>query len=150
MRPAILGVTMILLLAVQIGTAQTIVLDTESLVQDGVTEIVIDSGEGNLAADMADWVVTAQYFPNSVVVRDEMVGETDSIGRVSWTPSHAGIVTLSAKRGEDSASRSVSVKFPGLPGGAVVVFFVAGTILLGGAGWSLIRMFEHDTKHGLS
>ena len=97
----------------------------------------------------AGWTVTANYFPNSVVEEAEEIGMTDSAGRVEWTPQHAGIVSLNAARGDDTAKRAVGVAFSSLPGGAVLVFIIAGTILLGGAGWSLIRLMEHDPAHGL-
>ncbi len=101
----------------------------------------------NSTAD--DWTVTANYFPNSVVEEAEAIGTTDSAGSVTWTPRHAGIVLLSASRGEETAGRAVGVKFVSLPAGAALMFIIAGTILLGCAGWALVRLMEHDPVHGL-
>ena len=97
----------------------------------------------------AGWAVTARYFPNSVVEETQTIGTTDSAGSIGWTPQHAGIVQLSASRGEETIGRSASVRFESLPGGAALVFIFAGTIRLGGAGWALVRLFEHDPAHGL-
>lgn len=143
--------------------AATIRVDHESLVRDAPALVRIDpdsvdvvvrefftdsAGPGasetvRLPGDPSGWMIVVEYFPNSKVMRDDTVGTTQARGEVVWTPDFAGIVSMKATRGDAVITRSVSVKYPSVPAGAVLVFFVAGTILLGGAGWSLVRLFEH-------
>jgi hypothetical protein len=128
----------ILMLWASIATAATIGHGAD-LVEGTARVVTIRPDSGETAAG---WTITATYFPNSSIARIDTVGTTDSIG-VTWKPSFAGIVALKASQGRKSISANVSVKFPGIPAGAILVFLVAGTILLGGAGWSLIRLVEH-------
>ena len=103
-----------------------------------VVTVVTDS-----TTPLDGWTVSAVYYPGSTVERVDSVGVTDSTGKTSWTPKFAGIVALKASREEMSASKNVGVQYPGVPAGAVIVFLLAGAILLGGAGWSLIHLIEH-------
>ncbi len=98
--------------------------------------------------DAGGWTVVVEYFPNSKVMRDDTVGVTDARGVVTWTPVFAGIVFVKAVRGNEVITKNLSVRYPAVPAGAVLVFFVAGTILLGGAAWSLIHLMEHKPPDG--
>lgn len=131
---------------VQNARSVEITFETSVITRDVPVSIVVVDPE---QSDVTGYTVTARYYPNSIAESTVPVGVTDSTGAVIWTPIHAGMVTLSAKRDGIEVSRSVGVRFPALPGGAVVVFFFAGIVLLGGAGWSLVRLMEHEPKHGL-
>jgi hypothetical protein len=139
--------TAILAIAVaQNARSAEITFDAKAMTRDeSVLVILVDTARD----DVAGFALTAHYNPNSIVESVVEIGVTDSTGAVTWTPEHAGMVTLAARRGDVVVSRSVGVRFPALPGGAVVVFLFAGTVLLGGAGWSLVRLMEHEPKHGL-
>jgi hypothetical protein len=139
--------TAILAIAVAQNARSTeITFDTKAMTRgELVSVILVDTTRD----DVTGFVVTARYYPNSTVESVVEIGVTDSAGTVPWTPKYAGMVTLSARQGDVVVSKSVGVRFPALPGGAVVVFLFAGTVLLGGAGWSLVRLMEHEPKHGL-
>jgi len=89
-------------------------------------------------------LVSVEYFPNSRAARTDTIGLTDVRGRVRWVPAFAGIVSLTARRGHETVATAASVQFPSVPPGAVLVFLFAGTVLLGGSGWAIIRLFERD------
>ena len=161
----------VLAFAALAATAQaaTIELDRNSLVRGVPTQIRIvpdsvevvvheffsgaaGSGESEVVrqpGDASGWAVYVEYFPNSKVMRDDTLGVTGPSGVVTWTPDFAGIVAVKAlhprspQQGSEELHANVSVRFPGVPAGAVLVFFIAGTILLGGAGWSLVHLMEH-------
>ena len=130
------------------AAAGELILDTQSLVLEKPTSVSVATDDETEPLPGAGWTVVARYYANSTLERSETIGVTDSAGQVIWIPAAPGIVSISATRGDETISRAVSVKYPGLPGGAALVFIVAGSILLGGAGWSLIRLVEHDPKHG--
>ena len=142
-----IGCLAALLLAAGAHVAQAASIDLEArdLVIGEPIVLTVTPDDGTAA----DWTVTADYFPNSVVEQTESIGMTDSAGMVVWTPQHAGIVSLYAARGGDTVGRSVGVQFAALPVGAALMFLIAGTILLGCAGWALVRLMEHDPVHGL-
>jgi len=113
-----------------------------------VREFFADSSAGasetvREARDPSGWTLYVEYFPNSSVVRDDSIGSTGIDGTVTWKPVFAGIVSVKARRGDEVLATNVSVKFPSMPVGAVLVFAVAGTILFGGAGWSIVHLMEH-------
>jgi len=91
------------------------------------------------------WTVVVEYFPNSKVVRDDTLGVTTREG-IAWIPAFAGIASVIALRGGERISTAASVRFPAVPAGAITVFIFAGSVLFGGAGWSLVRLFEHQPK----
>lgn len=143
-----LAVLLVLCIGGMKAGAVELIVDTQAPVLEkpaGIS-VVIDDEAKQLPA--AGWTVVARYYPNSTLERSETVGVTDSSGKVTWIPAAPGIVSISAVRGDETITHAVSVMYPGLPGGAALVFIVAGSILLGGAGWSLIRLVEHDPRHG--
>ena len=91
--------------------------------------------DGEAAAGAA---VKATYRPGSRVSHTEALGRTDDQGRLGWTPTDAGIVTLQADLPADGAapaatvSRNLSVHFQGVPWSGVLIMILAGTILYGG------------------
>jgi hypothetical protein len=93
---------------------------------------------------VAGALVRAVYRPQSEVERAEEIGTTDDGGRVSWTPTGAGIVNLEAVLPSDreSLSRNISVRFRGIPTTGLFILAFAGLILYGSVVrgfWSLTR-----------
>jgi NSS family neurotransmitter:Na+ symporter len=84
--------------------------------------------------------LTVTYRPNSSIARSVTL-PVGSDGVVVWTPEQAGVVALVIDGG---TSRNVSVRFAGVPWLGIVVLAAAGTILFGGAGYGLKRLFEGD------
>jgi hypothetical protein len=76
--------------------------------------------------------VRVTYRPNSEVLREAEVGVTDASGRLTWSPDDAGMAELAVEAPEGSATRSVSVRFPGPPIQGIVVLLLAGLVLFGG------------------
>lgn len=76
--------------------------------------------------------VRVTYRPNSEVLREAEVGVTDASGHLTWSPDDAGMAELAVETPEGSASRSVSVRFPGPPIQGILVLLMAGLILFGG------------------
>jgi hypothetical protein len=89
------------------------------------TVVQVGDGKGQPAPAVE---LKAAYFPGSEVEETVTVGSTDPAGTVTWTPEHAGLVRLTA--GEKSAT--ISVRYPSAPLSGLIVFVVAGSILLGG------------------
>jgi hypothetical protein len=86
--------------------------------------------------------ITATYRPNSEVAEIDTVGITDAGGKVTWTPSAAGIVTLAAQENEGiSCELTVSVRFRRIPVPGLVVMLLAGMILFGGNSYSFAKTF---------
>jgi hypothetical protein len=107
-----------------------------------------DSAAATRAAEVVGWKIYVEYFPNSKVMRDDTLGITGAAGEIFWRPTFSGIVAVRASKpaiggSVQQLSSNVSVKFPGVPPGGILVFFVAGIVLLGGAGWSIIHLLEH-------
>ncbi len=84
--------------------------------------------------------VVALYVPNSKVSKEVPLGKTDAEGRLSWTPERAGLVTLTATVGEQTAKAVASVRFDSFPPSGMGVMIFAGLLLFGGmvVGFSLV------------
>jgi hypothetical protein len=140
MMRALLSTLLLGLLACSIVSAASIELGGDTAMRGEPTSLRIvaeaDSASG--------WAVSVTYFPNSVIEQVVEVGVTDVSASVAWTPEFAGLATIKATRGDESASLSTSVRFPSIPSGAIAVFLLAGVILLGGAAWSLAQMFRNS------
>ena len=81
--------------------------------------------------------VTVTYRPGSAVERSSVVGTTSAAGTFAWTPSEAGIVTITATWiGDDdtehTTSVNTSVKFDPTPVSGIIIMIVAGIVLIGG------------------
>ncbi|MDH3215983.1 MAG: hypothetical protein OEN01_06780 [Candidatus Krumholzibacteria bacterium] len=88
-------------------------------------------------------IVDVTYRPGSKVERVDHVGTSSSDGMITWTPTQAGIATITATWSEHdqmlrSSQASVSVKFPSPPADGILIMIVAGVLLVGG---SSIRLF---------
>jgi len=114
---------------------------TPSIPTQGETvRVVFTDAEG---APVAGALVRAVYRPQSEVERTEEIGTTDAAGLVSWTPTGAGIVNLEAVPAADrtAVSRSIPVRFRGIPLTGLVILLLAGLILYG----SVFRGFRSLT-----
>ncbi|MGI9173915.1 MAG: hypothetical protein ACR2GR_01165 [Rhodothermales bacterium] len=87
----------------------------------------------------ADTLVVT-YRPSSAISHTVML-PTGGARSVSWTPEEAGVVALSA----GGTSENVSVRFRSVPPGGLLILLLAGTILFGGAGFALKKLFEDDS-----
>ena len=139
-----------------VSTARGLVLRVEpaSPVRGEVAAIrvlpdaVADTSRAAREAALTGWKIYVEYFPNSKVVRGDALGVTGPAGEVFWEPAFAGIVAVRAIReregsGPEQLATNVSVRFPSVPAGGVLVFFAAGLVLLGGAGWAFVHLLEH-------
>ncbi len=84
------------------------------------------------------------YRPNSETSRVEKVGLFDDAGSVLWTPTDAGITTLSVLdgAGETVISRNAAVRFDSPPVSGLLVMILAGLLLFGGSTVSMRRALE--------
>ena len=76
------------------------------------------------------------YRPGSEVSHEERVGTADAQGRVAWTPTDAGLVSLRAEiptAGDpEVVTTNLSARYAGVPLAGLLILVVAGTILYGG------------------
>lgn len=83
--------------------------------------------------------LTAIYRPNSATEVKHPVGVFGQDGALVWKPNNPGITTLLVQ-GPDKkkvASKNVAVCYPSTPASGMVVMFLAGFLLFGGALYSL-------------
>jgi len=94
------------------------------------TRIAVTDADG---APVEGAVVQAVYRPQSEVEHVEEVGVTTEAGTLSWTPSGAGVVTLEAvlPAEEGTVSKSIPVRFRGVPWTGLLTLVLAGLILYG-------------------
>lgn len=80
------------------------------------------------------------YRPNSETEKIEKAGSFDENGGLTWTPTEPGLATLTIMNegGESLASLEVGVCFSETPAGGILVMVLAGLLLFGGAGFSLV------------
>ncbi|MBD3236294.1 MAG: hypothetical protein GF330_06310 [Candidatus Eisenbacteria bacterium] len=111
----------------------------QSFPQEGrPCRILLTTGEAPLAGA---WV-TALVRPNSEVSRLDTLGRTDAAGTVHWTPTDAGLATLTASRADSALCElTVAVRFPGVPALGLVMLLVAGLLLFGGNSYSFAKTF---------
>ncbi len=76
--------------------------------------------------------------PNSALTERDTFSVDPPSDVLSWTPERAGIVRLEA--GEESLN--VSVRFQGVSGTGLMVMFLAGTLLFGGAVFAFRLLFS--------
>jgi len=134
MRP--LGAAMtgfLLLLALTVPALAGVELESEPATVGEEATIVVTDDDGPVKGRE----VTATYYPGSAVKRLEKVGRTDDRGRVAWTPELAGLVELGAGEGN---TKTIGVRFDGMPTGALVIFLLASFLLVGGIVFGVRRM----------
>ena len=127
------------------GAAAAGITLAESQPQEGTpVEVVVTNSAGEPAANVK---VTALFRPGSDVTSQGTAGTTNASGRLQWTPSEAGLVTLSAEvPGPDGASESLSntlpISYAKVPGLGLLVMVVAGLILYGGVIYGFKKLSE--------
>ncbi len=88
--------------------------------------------------------IVVTYRPGSRVSREEAVGQSNAVGSIDWTPSDAGLATITATwPGTDdtraTATTTVSVRFQGAPLDGILIMIVAGLVLAVG---SVVRIYR--------
>lgn len=88
--------------------------------------------------------VVVTYRPGSRVSREETVGQSNASGALDWTPSDAGLATITATwsgSGDTptSATTTVSVRFQGAPLDGILIMIAAGLVLAVG---SFVRIYK--------
>ena len=88
--------------------------------------------------------LVAVYRPGSRTEEREEVGPIGRDGTVSWVPLHAGITRLTVvdADGGEIAGRNVAVRFSSPPATGLIIFFLAGLLLFGGASFAMRRALE--------
>lgn len=85
--------------------------------------------------------LVAVHLPGSEVEKVDEVGATREDGTIEWTPPWPGLVELTAslkrpgEEGKDivnKTSKTISVRFEGLPWQGILVMLFAGGLLFGG------------------
>jgi hypothetical protein len=109
--------------------------------QDEPVQLTVTDDFG---APVAGAEVVAVYRPGSSVSREESIGRSDASGMVNWTPSDAGLATITATwtagGGDDLiATTTVSVRFSGVPINGIIIMILAGFLLVVG---SIIRIYK--------
>jgi len=124
--------TVILLVGVLCPASTRAGIDTTPAVptEGETTRIAVTDADG---APVEGAVVQAVYRPQSEVEHVEEVGVTTESGTLSWTPSGAGVVTLEAvlPAEEGTVSKSIPVRFRGVPLTGLLTLVLAGLILYG-------------------
>ncbi len=102
------------------------------------TSIILQDADG---LPVVGALVEAVYRPGSSVSQHANLGTTGTGGSLGWTPTEAGLVTLTATWGEGTAAKSaslnVSVRFDSVPKMGLIIMVLAGLVLVGG---SAVRM----------
>jgi hypothetical protein len=87
--------------------------------------------------EMVDQVIITYQPDAPAIQRVETIlgGGTQD---VVWRPQHPGVVRIEAA----GVTKEVSVRFDGVPLSGVLIMLIAGTILLGGAIWSMRQLMS--------
>ena len=119
-------------LAMPAPAAELATADRYPLRGETTTITVTDDG----GSPMAGLEIEALYRPNSVTARTETIATTGPDGSVSWTPRDAGIVALTARRGDEQvALQNIAVRFGSFPASGIAILLLAGILLFGGAAY---------------
>ena len=76
------------------------------------------------------------WRPNSAIsdtVTLHVSGQT-----FTWTPTQAGVATMTTSNG---TSQNISVRYDSYPASGIFILIIAGTILFGGAGFAMGKLF---------
>jgi len=99
-------------------------------------------------ADPLDATLTVIYRPNSATEKVDDSGPfpLDAEGRVQWVPQSPGIATLAVldREGKTVAQSDVAIRFAEVPLAGIVVMVLAGLLLFGGAGYSLVLALRKE------
>ena len=121
--------------------AATIVPDKTFPTQNEQVRLGVSDSDGNPVGGAS---VTVTYRPGSSVEKTDALGESDAAGAVMWTPSDAGIATVTAtwsgpEQSDLSESTTVSVRFQRAPWDGIIIMIIAGLVLAVG---SIVRIFR--------
>lgn len=109
--------------------------------QGEATVVLVESAQG-LPASGAQ--VSVVYRPGSQVESAAVLGLTDSLGQLSWTPLQPGIARLTARwsdsLGTHSPECNVSLRFGRVRADGVTVAILAGLILYGTVAFGFGRL----------
>lgn len=93
-------------------------------------------------AEAAGASLAVLYRPNSATEKYDEAGPfvLDEAGRVEWTPRFPGIATLTVtdSQAQVLAAKDVAIRFSAVPVAGITVMILAGILLFGGAGYSLV------------
>ncbi len=144
--PIVLGTLGLILQASPAHADASIVLRSQYPVEGERTELFIQSDEG---APVANAAVLVTYRPGSSVEQTEEIGVTSEDGRIGWSPTLAGIVTINASWEHDGAtistSTNVAVKFASAPLLGIAIMIIAGFLLVGGSVVRVFRMMKSES-----
>ena len=123
------------------SSTATIVPENDFPIQNETIRLLLTDNDGN-AVKGATVIVT--YRPGSSVEKTEPLGITDSGGAVKWTPSDAGLATVTAtwqdaEQSEQSESKTVPVRYQRAPWSGILIMIIAGLVLAVG---SVVRVFK--------
>lgn len=104
------------------------------------TEKPIQGENITISLAQPDSMVVITYRPNSSLAQRDTLRAPALAATFQWTPARAGVVALSTSA---QGSRNVSVRYRGLSGSGLLVLILAGTILLGGAGFAFGLLFKN-------
>lgn len=92
------------------------------------------------AENSKELLLQVTYRPNSETEKREKPRSFEEGGRLMWTPTEPGLATLTVmnKGGESLASLEIGVCFSETPAWGIIVMVLAGLLLFGGAGFSLV------------
>jgi hypothetical protein len=121
--------------------ASSIVADKTFPIRNEQTRLVVSDAHGTPVRGAS---VTVTYRPGSSVEKSYTLGESDAAGAVMWTPSDAGIATVTGTwpgpdQSQLSVSTTVSVRFHRAPWDGIIIMVIAGLVLAVG---SVIRIFK--------
>lgn len=118
----------------------SITLDKQVPVQSEEVRIHLADEDGN---PVGGATVEVTYRPGSSVSSTDPIGATDSGGTITWTPTDAGLATITAawtppgQAETTTSAQTVSVKFASVPIDGILIMLFAGVVLIGG---SIVRI----------
>lgn len=120
------------------GSAGAGIDTTPSVPTAGASTLIFLTDDEGAPVEGAE--IRAVYRPQSEVEQTEIVGTTGTEGSVAWVPGQSGVVDLEAVLPADGStlSRSISVRFRGVPLTGLLILVFAGLILYG----TVIRGFR--------
>ncbi|MDP8224486.1 MAG: hypothetical protein P9L99_14085 [Candidatus Lernaella stagnicola] len=95
--------------------------------------------------DPTAWSFVVTYRPNSATAQINQLGPPAADGRLRWLPTASGLVEIKAQGPTKDAkvTTNIAVRFPSPPISGIIILLVAGTILFGGAGYSLSKAIRN-------
>lgn len=122
------------LCAVAVRARADVVSDLKFPIHGEAVRLIVTDASGNGVAG-AD--VTATYRPASAVPHTEPVGTTGTDGYIEWTPTDAGLATVTATWTdaggvEQTSQTALSIRYSSPPVAGILIMIIAGIVLIGG------------------